>query len=90
MMVRPSLSSVSGFGRDRPSRLPMPAARITIWVVTASPSVVRMTRRVTPDDESSHAVHPKVHMWTRRYAGVTEYRATVAADERASEVVVGS
>jgi hypothetical protein len=33
MMVRPSLSSVSGFGRERPSRLPIPAAKITIWVV---------------------------------------------------------
>ena len=34
MIVRPSLSSVSGLGRERPRRLPMPAARITTWVVT--------------------------------------------------------
>jgi hypothetical protein len=33
-MLRPSLSSVSGFGNERPSRLPIPAARITICVLT--------------------------------------------------------
>src|SRR3954452_8183570 len=30
-MLRPSRSAVSGLGSDRPSRVPMPAARITTW-----------------------------------------------------------
>src|ERR1700710_302310 len=35
MMLRPSASSVSGFGSERPRRLPMPAARMTICGLVA-------------------------------------------------------
>ena len=39
MMLRPSSSFVSGFGQGRPSRVPMPAARIATWIVIATPFV---------------------------------------------------
>src|SRR5690606_12272711 len=42
-IVRPSLSSVSGFGNGRPRRVPIPAARMTTWgaLLTVCPFVSR-------------------------------------------------
>src|SRR5919107_1399671 len=36
-MLRPSCSGVSGLGQGRPSRVPIPAARMTTWTGTSRP-----------------------------------------------------
>src|SRR5690606_39749185 len=56
------LRSVSAFGRERPSRLPIPAARITICVVTGVSSFVCCTAG------RSSRIHPYVVLGTRRCA----------------------